>query len=398
MKNTLEKYCTKKAVKNTAVVVPFIQVQPICICIPVHNEYPSFFSTLRSLHLSSLTYLAHQKTKAVPVSIICCVNARNSDAVSIRENNAKMMYELKRLTMSEYNDHPLLNLIVLDCSSDDLLFKDTQGAGLARKTAMDYAVLHGASVLACLDADTLVSSSYICCLQAFFSNFMNVSPSSPSIASAWALTGFSHQRGAVEEEEKAVRIYEDYLLEHSSLLYRCGTPYYPVALGPTIVCTAQAYAECGGMNTRCAGEDFYFLQALIKLHVHQDIVYLPCRVFPSSRISQRVPFGTGKKISEIIEGNVCRVFEKTSYEILFKFIDIFKRTKNKNPMEDFFHEVSNSLSILMPFLEQDGFFQDWQKIFITHHKSNRNLEYAFHDRFDGLKIIRMFHFLENTKQ
>lgn len=398
MKNTLEKYCTKKAIKNTAVINPQEQVHPISICIPVHNEYPSFFSTLRSLHLSASMYLAKEQGIVIPVSIICCVNARNSDSLNIRENNAKMLYELIRISMSEFNDHPLLNIIVLDCTSDGSLFSNKEGVGLARKTAMDYAVLHGSDVLACLDADTLVSTSYIFCLESFYAKSIMSSSSSP-YHSSWALTGFSHQRGGVEEEENAVRIYENYLLEHSRLLYSCGTPYYPVALGPTIVCTSQAYAECGGMNTRCAGEDFYFLQSLIKLHVHKDsIVYLSCRVFPSARTSDRVLFGTGRKICEIIEGHPCRVFENSSYKILRKFIDIFNKTKNENPMESFYHEVSNNLPELMPFLEKDGFFTDWQKIYLIHYKSSRNLEYAFHDRFDGLKIIRLFHFLENSRR
>ena len=52
----------------------------------------------------------------------------------------------------------------------------------------------------------------------------------------------------------------------------------------------------------------------------------------------------------------------------------------------------------MPFLEKDGFFTDWQKIYLVHNKSSCNLEYAFHDRFDGLKIIRLFHFLENSRR
>ncbi len=416
MKNTLEKYCASRAYKNIHVLNPETDVHPIGICIPIHNEYPSFFSTLRSLHLSALSYLAQIQYKpqtdeiVKPVSIICCVNAHTNDELSIRENNAKMLYELLRLIKTEYDEHPLFNLIIIDYTSDGHTFAPEDGAGLARKIAMDYAVIHDVQVLACLDADTLVSTSYISCLEFFYNNTVfqgaRYEHEGSALKSSWALTGFTHQKGETDEHENAIRMYESYLLEHSKKLARCGTPYYPVALGPTIVCTSQAYAECGGMNTRRAGEDFYFLQALIKLHVHDDIQYFSCRVFPSARISDRVLFGTGKKIKEIMEGKDCRVFNAASYETLRKFILFFTeainksdhREKNKNPMEEFVHEVSLHLSELMPFLEQDGFFNDLEKISVVHSKSKQNLVNAFHDRFDGLKIVRLFHFLESIKQ
>lgn len=395
MKKTIQKYCEKKAYKNINALRTNSRVNPICICIPVYNEYPSFFSTLRSLHVSSLTYLAYEKNP-VPVSIICCVNARLHDPARIRENNAKMIYELTRIGFREFTDHPVLDLIVLDHSGDNTVFDSNQGVGLARKIAMDYAVLNGAQVLSCLDADTLVSSPYILCLSLFYKKTrINTNEHQP----AWALTGFSHQKAETLEAEKAIRSYEKYLNEHSRLLYECGTPYYPIALGPTIVCTAEAYAQCGGMNKRRAGEDFYFLQSLIKLHAEfqgEQVVYLSCCVYPSSRISERVLFGTGKKIQNIINGEISTVFEHHMYEILKKFLLRFHKVLKENPM-DFLHEVSFNLPEIMPFLERDGFFKDWQNIYAVHAKSLKNLEHAFHDRFDGLKIIRLFHYLEELR-
>ncbi len=403
MKNTLHKYCEKKAVQKIRTVTKSSSVHPISICIPVNNEYPSFFSTLRSLHLSALTYLSRHLVDVVPVSIVCCVNARTSDSELVKENNAKLIYELVRLSASEYKEHPLLNLIVLDYTSDGYVFDTKQGVGLARKIAMDYAVINGSKVLACLDADTLVSASYIFCLELFYKNNCKESTSAnpADTVASWALTGFSHQKADDSKQEKAIRIYEKYLLEHSSLLLSCGTPYYPVALGPTIICTSSAYTACGGMNTRCAGEDFYFLQSLLKLHVQKDQTYMPslaCRVFPSSRISNRVLFGTGKKIQDILNGTECSVFKTSSYDVLKQFITLFQKTKKENPMNYFFHEVYTSLQCIVPFLEHDNFFSDWVKIYTIHNKNLIHLENAFHDRFDGLKIIRLFHYLENIMQ
>ena len=59
---------------------------------------------------------------------------------------------------------------------------------------------------------------------------------------------------------------------------------------------AGAYCKQGGMNKRKAGEDFYFLQKIIQLGNFAEISNT-C-VYPSARISDRVPFGTGRAMLE----------------------------------------------------------------------------------------------------
>ena len=50
------------------------------------------------------------------------------------------------------------------------------------------------------------------------------------------------------------------------------------------------------MNKRKAGEDFYFLQKIMNLGGFTNLT--GTTVYPSARISQRVPFGTGRAMSE----------------------------------------------------------------------------------------------------
>ena len=57
---------------------------------------------------------------------------------------------------------------------------------------------------------------------------------------------------------------------------------------------SSAYQKQGGMNKRKAGEDFYFLQKIMKLGGYTNLK--SCTVYPSPRVSTRVPFGTGKAI------------------------------------------------------------------------------------------------------
>jgi hypothetical protein len=62
---------------------------------------------------------------------------------------------------------------------------------------------------------------------------------------------------------------------------------------------SSAYQKQGGMNKRKAGEDFYFLQKIIKLGNFTELNRVV--VFPASRPSTRVPFGTGKAILDLLQ-------------------------------------------------------------------------------------------------
>jgi hypothetical protein len=55
---------------------------------------------------------------------------------------------------------------------------------------------------------------------------------------------------------------------------------------------SDAYQKQNGMNKRKAGEDFYFLQKLIPLG--NFTVLKTTKIIPSPRVSDRVPFGTGR--------------------------------------------------------------------------------------------------------
>ncbi len=66
---------------------------------------------------------------------------------------------------------------------------------------------------------------------------------------------------------------------------------------------AKTYAKVGGMNRRKAGEDFYFMHKIMPQGEFSEINQT-C-VFPSCRVSDRVPFGTGRAQTEWLrEGKV----------------------------------------------------------------------------------------------
>jgi hypothetical protein len=62
---------------------------------------------------------------------------------------------------------------------------------------------------------------------------------------------------------------------------------------------AKQYALQGGMNRRQAGEDFYFIQKMISGGGYFSLN--TTTVYPSSRTSSRVPFGTGAAMIKLCE-------------------------------------------------------------------------------------------------
>jgi glycosyltransferase involved in cell wall biosynthesis len=367
----------------------------ISVVIPLYDEYPGIIKTLDSLE-ESLRHAEVLNAKFSRVCAVCVVNNRAGDSDAAKANNRETLKVLR-----EYGG--TLDMCVIDAASAGREIPEGQGAGFARKIGMDYAAVSCAAdgaVIACMDGDTLVSQNYIAALAQF--------AASKKLA---ALTEFSHQKADTPQAEKAVRAYEDFLRDHSRRLAGCGTPFYHIALGPTIVCSAQAYCQAGGMNTRQAGEDFYFLQELTKICLgkNQTIDTLDCAVYPQSRISRRVPFGTGQKIAELTSGVRDRNPPGTALgyppfvydQIAFFIAKMTETAHNGAPVDA--REFSAARPALYGFLLNENFFAVWEKILkntagaanlSAEHRARRRV-CAFHTWFDGLKIIRLIHRLRN---
>lgn len=170
------------------------------------------------------------------------------------------------------------------------------GAGYARKIAMDTALWRFNSIgyngiIASLDADTLVADNYFDEIISFFekNNFNG------------ANIYFEHIFPNDLEIKKAGILYEIYLRYFIEALRYTGFPYAFHTIGSAFCCSASAYAKTGGMPLKKAGEDFYFLQKLFWLGDFYEINNT--FVFPLSRISHRIIFGTGVAIQKIIEKN-----------------------------------------------------------------------------------------------
>ncbi len=166
--------------------------------------------------------------------------------------------------------------------------------GLARKIGNDFALqLHAAGRVGSpwihnTDADTLLANDY----------FDQTEPV-PAEGNAAALYFFEH-RFSDEDENLALaaRLYEISLRYYVLGLAWAGSPYAYQAMGSCIAIRPEAYAAVRGFPRKNAAEDFYVLDKLAKAGSIARLAGTPLLL--EGRISDRVPFGTGKALSQLL--------------------------------------------------------------------------------------------------
>lgn len=268
------------------------------------------------------------------------------------------------------------------------LQKKWAGVGLARKSGMDEAVLRfnysdkNNGIIVSLDSDTLVEKNYLVEIERHFQqNPKNVG----------ATISFHHQTNDLNEmQREGILLYEKYLEYYKNALSFTGFPYSMFTVGSAFAVTADAYVKCGGMSRRRAGEDFYFLQNLVQIGKVGEIT--STRVFPSARLSDRVPFGTGNAMQKWMGGE-----EDLTKTYNFKaFLDLKTFFESKESLfrsgESGFEAILSTLSEpVRQFLLLDNF-----KIEIEDLNNNcsslKSFQTRFFHKFNAFRILKFMNF------
>ena len=354
---------------------PNIPVDPelkLAVVIPSYREF-KLFRTLECLQKNEHDILAE---------VIVLFNAKigeDEQIIEIQEVQARKVPDfstekLKFIPIVEHNLPPKI-----------------AGAGLARKLGMDAALYRFNSIdykdgiIVSLDADTVCDKNYI---QAIYQEFEK-HKKAPG-----ATVAFEHPIEGDEfpqEIYSAIILYELYMRYYIQALRFVQFPYAYHTVGSAFAVRAWAYANQGGMGLQQAGEDFYFLHKIIPLGNFFEIK--STKVYPSPRLSNRVVFGTGPAIRQIISNrmNDFETYPLDSFQMLKPLFEKVESYFENDPPLDNFHPVLND------FLKANYFRQALEQM-RKNSSSPATFKKRFFAWFDAFRVLKFLNFTIEQKQ
>ena len=369
MKMNIPKYLQKKQIQGpwNFNIFPNKEKYELIITIPSYSEYNYLPKTLESINEQNYSNLKN-------VLVVVIVNNSTNVSKNIFDNNKKTLNLLNTFIAN-------FELRYIDASSYNLSFSaEKAGVGFSRKLMIDLCLpfCNEKTIICCTDADTILHPDYIYKIHNYFNHKKTYAVS----------IGFKHQNGKTSKEQTAINQYENYLYNTAKKIKACGLPYGYVSIGSAMAFSIEAYISIGGMNTKKATEDFYFLQEIAKTW-HVDIIN-DVLVFPSSRISNRVHLGTGYNINKIINGTKSFGYSNLSFTILKKFVYIIKN--NQNHIDDIINKVQSLDNKIYEFLSK----KDFKKILIKNSTQNVvQFETQILKWFDALKVMQLLKHIDN---
>jgi len=349
----------------------------IIIVVPAYNE-PDITKLLDSL--------ASCDPPACKSEVIIIVNQKQDADSEAIINNRKCIENIE--LWKRYHPYCFFRLYVFDTGPAPVR---GWGVGLARKTGMDEAVRRFDSVdnpegvIVCLDADCTVEKNYFVSIARCLADNKNISAC--SIYFEHPLAG----EDTNSEIYKHIILYELHLRYFISALRWSGFPYAFHTVGSAMAVKANQYVKVGGMNRRQAGEDFYFVQKLVQsgnfINLNSTAVY------PSPRVSLRVPFGTGATIFRMLN-NESDQYLTYNFNAFRDLSTIFRAPEdlyrcNQAVCEDFYSNLPLSLR---SFINKE----EWI-IRINEINSNTSSPVSFKKRFYGwFNMYRIVKYLNFT--
>jgi hypothetical protein len=263
------------------------------LVIPAYGEGQPLFDTLGSV----------PRGPRGATLIIVVLNAREDSSAAVHAENdaarnrlraaASAVAELGTAPPVSALAYPNGTIVVIDRARAGHFLPERQGVGLARKIGSDFALrLHAAGRIASpwihgTDADTILANDYFDQTEAIAKG-----------DDAAAVYAFEHRFSEDESLGLAARLYEISLRYYTLGLAWAGSPYAYEAMGSCLAVRPAAYAAVRGFPRRNAAEDFYILDKLAKVGPIARLAGRP--LFPDGRPSDRVPFGTGKSIAQLL--------------------------------------------------------------------------------------------------
>ena len=302
---------------------------------------------------------------ACRVILLIVINAPEQSSLDDLNLNQRAYEEIKQIKGTDQITIQVVNIG---------LPQKKAGVGLARKIGLDEAArwfkkLNHSGILVCFDGDCRCSDTY---LSAIYSAYKNQNLNAGILA-------YEHPL----DLESGIIPYELGLRYYTDSLRYSGYPNVHQTLGSCITINSDHYCKHGGMNTKKAGEDFYFLNKIVRKPGFAEIN--EALVYPAARISDRVPFGTGRALIgyQVDKENIISTYNP----LIFEDIKIFMTSLP----EIIQGQSPNFPTAIQKFLNAVDFYQKLDKLL----KNCRNLTSfykQFYDWFDYFMILKMIHF------
>ncbi len=354
-----------------------------CVVIPAYNEPEDFL--LRFIHSN----LANNRALLILVINQPDCEKESSLQINLEQQCKKMGRPLWQ------NDN--VSLIAIDNKQTEILlierFRDSntipaeQGVGLARKIGADIATVlidQGfikSPWICSSDADAYLPDNYFSALTAIIDN------------TAAITYNFSHINNGDVLSNATLR-YEQALQYYVSGLKWAGSDYAFHTIGSTIAFRYDHYSSVRGFPKRAAGEDFYLLNKLAKLAPVRKLENATIQI--ESRLSDRVPFGTGPA--------VCKILQLPEIEnYLYYHPQLFIELKNcltamkllwreRNAIEAWFSTLSVPAQAALQKLQIHKLTIHIQKQISDEQQCNRHIR----EWFDGFRTLKFIHYMQDA--
>lgn len=322
------------------------------------------------------------------VLVIAVVNGRTGADGSVHARNMECVrklsarFSLRKLGPGGWlGDDANMTLLVIDRYTPTRLLPAKQGVGLARKIGADVAleliargrVRH--PFFAMTDADTRLPEDY-------FTRIVELEPDCSA-----ALFPFWHEPSGRDDVDRATALYEIRLRYLQRGLQWASSPYAFHSIGSTTVVHALSYAHVRGVPKRQAAEDFYLLNKLGKLRPLVRLRGVPLQI--RSRVSSRVPFGTGAETTKLSRGGKLELYHPDCFAAVHEVVHGLRRL-SESPSISETSLVARMSPPVRDFLEAHGAARTWQQL--REHAPNRVMRLRrLHDWFDGFRTLKLIH-------
>ena len=373
------------------------------VVVPVHGEVPSFLDELEPA----------LKAASGRALLIVVVNATDAASEQVHHANAQVLSALAqrlvaRQDLAEVEGCPaqaalgrpsVYDILVIDRASPGRRLPAGEGVGLARRIGTDVGLAHfdaGGVVspwFGATDADARLPVDYFARLAALGQQPL----AADGTRRVGASLPFWHYPSGEAAVDDATAVYELSLRYYTLGLASAGSPYAYESMGSSLAVLADAYADVRGFPRRQAGEDFYLLDKLAKVgSIHRPS---GAPILLRSRMSDRVPFGTGSRVRDIVDaGGKLLFYHPRTFELLGLTLRALRRGVVMQSEEGVVSELRRNLDVgtvgaISTALEELQAFEALRETFGAS-SDPRVRERRLLTWFDALRTLRFVHLIE----